>query len=222
MFTYLENILMALVHSLPLEVFVFVASFVEEVVAPIPSPAVMLTAGLSAQIQGRVLLALIPLAVIGALGKTLGALAVYIISDKAEDVVMNKFAKFFNVTHADVEKFGNKLGNGRRDYVLMTLLRALPFIPSVVLSVGSGLLKVPLPLFIISTFLGTIVRDGFYLYAGYVGTTVLLSFINQTGHIETIIEVGVGLVFVYVCTRIIKRRRDTRRDEGELGTDQNL
>lgn len=216
MFTYLENLLLALTHSLPLEIFVLVASFVEEVVAPIPSPAVMLTAGLSAQVQGKVLLALIPLALIGALGKTVGALVVYVISDKAEDLVMNKFAKFFNVTKDDVEKFGNKLGKGVRDYFLMTLLRALPFMPSVVLSVGSGLLKVPLPLFIISTFFGTIVRDGFYLYAGYVGTAVLLSFISQTGHIETYVEVGSGLIFLYVGTRIIRKRRNDIREAKDL------
>ncbi len=212
MFTYLENLLMALVHSLPLEAFVFVASFVEEVVAPIPSPAVMLVAGATAQAQGKILLALVSLAVIGALGKTVGALVVYFISDKAEDLVMHRFSKFFNVTKDDVEKFGSRLGNGIRDYFLMTFLRALPFMPSVVLSVGSGLLKVPLPLFIISTFLGTIVRDGFYLYAGYVGTSVLLSFVNQTGHLETFVEVGAGILFVYVCTRIIRKRRNGTQD----------
>ena len=216
MFVHLETLLTALVSSLPLEIFVFVASIVEEVVAPIPSPAVMLVAGATAQAQEKILLALVPLALIGALGKTLGALVVYIISDKAEDLVMHKFAKFFNVTKNDVEKFGSKLGHGIRDYFFMTFLRALPVMPSVVLSVGSGLLKVPLPLFIISTFLGTIVRDGFYLYAGYVGTTVLLSFINQTGNIETFVEVGAGLVFLYVCTRIVKKRRSTIREAKEL------
>ena len=207
MFTYLENQLIPLAHGLPLEVFVFIASFVEEIVAPIPSPTVMLAAGLAAEVQGMAVLALIPLAIIGALGKTCGALVVYVISDRAEDLVMRRFAPFFNVTHEDVETFGKKLGNGARDYFLLTFFRALPFIPSVVLSVGSGLLKVPLPLFIISTFLGTIVRDGFYLYAGYVGTSVLLSLVNQTGHLETYVEVGAGVVFLYICSRIIKKKR---------------
>jgi membrane protein DedA with SNARE-associated domain len=222
MFTQLEILLTSLVNSVPLEIFVFVASFVEEIVAPIPSPAVMLAAGLAAEIQEKVLLALIPLAIIGALGKTCGALVVYIISDKAEDLVMRRFAPFFNVTHEDVETFGKKLGNGARDYFLMTFLRALPFIPSVVLSVGSGLLKVPLPLFIISTFLGTIVRDGFYLYAGYVGTSVLLSLVNQTGHLETYVEVVAGIAFIYVCSRIIRKKRSNIQEAKVLGTDQNL
>lgn len=215
MFTYLENLLLELVHSMPLELFVLVASFVEEVVAPIPSPAVMLVAGVATKSQDNMLFVLIPLAIIGAFGKTLGALVVYSIADKAEDLVMNRFAKFFNVTHADVEKLGSKLGKGMRDYFLMTFLRAIPFVPSVVLTVGSGLLKVPLPLFAVSTFLGTIVRDGFYLYAGYVGTTMFLAFISKTDRIETYIQIAVAVVFIYVCTRIIKRR-NTVPDETKI------
>ena len=184
MFSHLESIIMSFAHTLPLEVFVLVASFVEEVIAPIPSPAVMVLAGSLAKIQEYGVYALILLSIIGAIGKTMGALVVYIITDKAEDMVMNKFGAFFNVTRDDVVRLGNKLGNGPRDYIFMTLVRAFPFVPSVVVSVGSGLLKVRLPLFIISTFIGTIVRDGFYLYAGYVGVQLFALLITHSAKIE--------------------------------------
>ncbi len=209
MFAQLEEILLSFANTLSLEVFVFVASFVEEVVAPIPSPTVMILAGSFAKVQEYSLYALVPLALIGAIGKTIGALVVYTITDKAEDFVMNRFGKFFGVTHEDVENFGKKLGNGMRDYVLLILLRALPFIPSVVVSVGSGLLKVPLPLFIISTFLGTIVRDSIYLYAGYAGVTALFAIINKSSNLETYIEVGVILaVLTFIGYRIYLRRKN--------------
>ncbi len=207
MFAHLEEMLISFADSLSLELFVFLASFVEEVVAPIPSPTVMVLAGSFAKVQEYTILALIPLAIIGAVGKTIGALVVYTITDKAEDVVMRKFGKFFNVTHEDVENFGKKLGNGIRDYVFLTVCRALPFVPSVVVSVGSGLLKVPIPLFIISTFLGTIIRDAFYLYAGYVGATALFAIINQSSSLETVVEVLAVLgVLSFIGYRIYLRR----------------
>jgi membrane protein DedA with SNARE-associated domain len=212
MFTYLETMLISLVHTLPLEAFVFIASFVEEVIAPIPSPTVMLVAGSVAQIQERALYALIPLILIGAVGKTIGALVVYAISDKAENLVMNKFGRFFGVTHDDVAVLQNKLGRGARDYVLLTVLRALPIMPSVLLSVGSGLLKIPLPLFIASTFLGTLVRDGVYLYAGYIGTEALGTFVSTSTHIESLVEIVVGvLVVLGVIYFIYKKKTTTAR-----------
>lgn len=194
MIAYLEEMLRAYVHILPLEVFVLVASIVEEIIAPIPSPSVMMLAGSFAFIQDYVLWGLLPLAVIGAVGKTIGGLVVYGISDRAEDVIMNTFGKFFGVTHEDIERLGRKLQGGARDYVLLTFLRALPIVPSVILSVGGGVLKVRLPLFIFSTFVGTIFRDGLYLYAGYTGITFFVNLIADAGHIEGYVQIGVVLL----------------------------
>ena len=210
MFTYIETVLMSFVNILSLEVFVFVASIIEEVIAPIPSPTVMVVAGSVAQLQERALFFLIPLAIIGALGKVIGALFVYVISDKAEDFVLRRFGNFFNVSHEDVEAFGKRLGNGKRDYVLLTVLRALPFIPSVLLSVGSGVLKIPLPLFIFSTFFGTIIRDGFYLYAVFVGTEMLSAFVTQTSHMETYVEVFAAVVVISILVRMYFLKKKNR------------
>lgn len=210
MFSNLETILLSFVNTLSLEVFVFVASCVEEIVAPIPSPTVMVLAGSFAKAQEYTLLALIPLALFGALGKTVGALVVYTVTDKSEDFVMRKFGAFFNVSHADVENLGKKLGHGVYDYVLLTVLRALPFMPSVVVSVGSGLLKVPLPLFIVSTFFGTIIRDGFYLYAGYIGAQALASIISRSSNFEIYIELAVvASMLAFVGYRMYLRKKAT-------------
>lgn len=204
MFTALETSLISLIDRIPLEFFVFVASFVEEVIAPIPSPTVMMLSGSFAQLQGYFLPGLITLALIGAVGKTIGAIIVYFIADKAEDIVIGKFGAFFGVSREDVESLGKKFGNGSRDYLILTVLRALPIMPSSVVSVGSGILKIPLRLYIISTFLGTILRDGVYLYVGYVGTDMLKSLVDRSSHIESYVEliVGIGvlaaLVFLYV------------------------
>ncbi len=199
MFTYLEQLLLAYAHTLSLPVFVCIASFVEEVVAPIPSPTIMMLTGSLAKVQEYSLLGLIPLILLGTLGKTLGAFLVYMISDKAENLVMHSWGAFFGVSRTQVEDLGKKLGNGYRDYILLTILRALPFIPSVVISVGSGLLKIPLRLFIVTTVLGTIIRDGIYLYVGYQGTEFLVGMLRKADGIESYVEI---LVLTLVCALI--------------------
>lgn len=209
MFSVLEEMLLAYAQSLPLGVFAFVASAIEEIIAPIPSPTVMVVTGSFAHFQGYSAFGLIPLALIAALGKTFGAIVVYEIARRAEYFIMRMMGAFFNVTEADVTKLGSKLGKGKKDYVFLTFLRALPIMPSVVVSVGSGVLKVAFPLFIVSTFLGTIIRDSFYLYAGYFSIAAFQKMIVSFGRIETFIEMGtLFLVVSFVAVRV--RRKITK------------
>ncbi len=217
MFFFLEAQLLALIQTVPLEVFVCVASFIEEVIAPIPSPTVMVASGSFAALQGYTLPSLILLACIGAIGKTLGALVVYFITFKLEGVIIEKFGRFFGITMSDIDRFGTKLTGGVRDYAILTFFRALPIMPSSLVSVGCGLLKVPLPLFIVSTFLGTIVRDSVYLYAGFVGTAALTNFIAHSTALESWVQLGIvmltGALFVYIIYKRKKRLGDTKTFE---------
>jgi uncharacterized membrane protein YdjX (TVP38/TMEM64 family) len=132
---------------------------------------------------------------------------VYTIADKAEDITTGKLGRYFGITQGQIEALGARVGTGFRGLVTLTVLRALPFIPSVLVSVGGGVLKVPLGSFMISTFLGTIIRDAFYLYAGYAGVHLLGAFISHSGSLETLIEIGVVvLVLAFLGYRLYKRR----------------
>jgi membrane protein DedA with SNARE-associated domain len=113
MFTRFEEILIASADQVPLEIFAFASSFIEEVLAPIPSPAVMMLTGSIASLQGRPFYNLFILCLLGAVGKLLGAIIVYFIADKVEDIFSWKLAKFFGVTHEDIESFGKRLGDAR-------------------------------------------------------------------------------------------------------------
>ena len=207
MFDHIEMTLLSFADRMPLELFVPLASIVEEVLAPIPSPTVMVFAGGVASLQGKGVLTLVLLTLLGALGKLIGALIVYVIADKAEDVVIGKFGRYFNVTPGDIEAFREKLGTGKKAYVTLTLLRALPFVPSSIVSVGSGVIRVPMRIYIVSTFLGTILRDGFYLIAGYVGARSLASVIAYSGELEHVIEIVIVIVILaFIAWRIAHRR----------------
>jgi membrane protein DedA with SNARE-associated domain len=208
MFTHAEVLLVSYIHALPLELFVFVASFIEEVVAPIPSPTVMVLSGSVAAIQDYTIFGLIVIAIIGAIGKTVGAIIVYFIADKAEDVVIGRFGAYFGVAREDIENLGKKLQGGLRDYTVLTVLRALPIMPSSIVSVGCGVLKIPLRLYIVATFIGTILRDGVYLLVGYLGIDMLTSLVKQSSHIESYVEIAIlVIVFLFAGYYILKKRR---------------
>jgi membrane protein DedA with SNARE-associated domain len=195
MFSHIEASLIAHIETVPLETFVFIASFVEEVLAPVPSSAVLLLTGSFAAVQERTLIELLPLALLAALGKTIGAILVYYFSDKIGEAVVTRFGKYFGVTHEAITSFGKNITGSARDYLFLFAFRALPIIPSAVVSIGCGVLKIPFRLFLITTLLGTIVRDSVFLYIGYRGTQVLSAFATHSSNIESIVQ-GVFLLFL--------------------------
>lgn len=197
-----EQGVMSLAHTLPLELFVFIASFIEEVVAPVPSAAVLLITGTLAAVQGRTVIELIPLIVIAATGKTLGAIIVYHFSHHLSRIVFGRFGSWFRVSDDEIRALGSRVTGSVRDYFIFTAFRALPILPSSVVSVGCGMIKIPIRLFLVTTLLGTIVRDSIFIYAGYQGTEFLTAILNQSVSIESFVQMGlvclVALIFVYI------------------------
>jgi len=196
MFAGLEQTIISLANHMPLAVFAPVASFIEEAIPPIPSPAIMIITGFLASVQGFTVYGLITLCLIGSIGKTGGAWFIYFVMDKVEDVLASRFGKFFGVTHQEIEAFGARLGKGPRDYIILTVLRAVPVFPSTLISVGGGLLKIPLRLFLISTFLGSLIRNSLYIYLGYMGMTVAGAFVKNTTNAESLIQIGIVAIIV--------------------------
>jgi membrane protein DedA with SNARE-associated domain len=182
--------------KMPLELFVLLGSFIEEVIAPIPSPFIMTLSGSIAKAQDQAIFYLILLSFFGAIGKTLGAWVLYIIADKAEDVIVGKYGKFFGVTHKEIESIGRRFNKGLRDDVFLFLARAIPIIPSAPVSVVCGLIKLNIRTYLLSTFLGTSVRNMLYLYVGYVGLSSYESVLGGLDSVESIVQIviGVGIV----------------------------
>jgi membrane protein DedA with SNARE-associated domain len=164
---WLEN----LSRSINLELFVVIGSFLEEIIAPIPSPFVMTTAAALAQAQDYVLLQLAVLVVVASLAKTVSSYLIYFAADKLEDVVVNRFGKYVGLSHKLIEQIGSFLTGTWIDDLLMILARALPFVPTILVSAGAGVIKYNKKSFIITTFLGIIIRNAFYLWVGYIGAT---------------------------------------------------
>ena len=193
----------ALASRVPVTWFVFTGAFVEEIVAPIPSPLVMLLAGSISASQDNSLGFLFLLAIIGAFSKTIGSLIIYVIADKAEDVVIDKFGKFLGVSHSDTEGLGKFFSKGRRDDLAVFILRAVPIMPTAPVSVIAGLIKLDLKTYLLSTFMGLVVRNSIYLYLGYISLGSLESLsegfdsLENLGYLILSVIGGIALLWMY-------------------------
>lgn len=194
-------------HQVPLELFTLVGSFIEEVIAPIPSPLVMTFAGSVAKAQDKAVWYLLVISLFGAIGKTAGAYLLYLISDKTEDIVLSKFGKFVGITHKEVEKIGSYFTGGWRNHAILFVLRSMPVFPSAPISLICGFIKVPLKLFLVWTFIGTIIRDFVYLYLGYISVGSYESISHGFDRAETIGQVLIGMLLVVVVVWLYMKRK---------------
>lgn len=191
----------------PLPWFVTLGAAIEEVIAPIPSPLVMTLGGSLSASAGQTISYLVYLALIGSVAKTAASYLVYFVSDKAEDLVLNRFGRFIGVNHRDVERLGAQLSGGWQDDLVMLLLRATPIIPTAPISVVSGLLKINLKTFLWTTLVGYSIRNFFYLYLGF--TTIGALDVVNSG-LNSLENLGYLIVFfllVFLTYYFYRQRR---------------
>ncbi len=182
-------------NTLPLEAFTFLGGFIEEVIAPIPSPLIMSTAGTVAEYRGYGPLLIFVLCVLGSIGKTLASWILYIFGEKAEHLVVGRYGKWFGVTEENMHQLSQAINKGWKDFVILTILRAVPIFPSSVISVLGGVLEIEIKTFLVSTFLGNIVRGGFFFMIGYAGKSAYDSVLQGLDSYE---KVGKLLLVVTV------------------------
>ncbi len=205
----LTQIILAAATKVPLAAFVFGGSFIEEIISPIPTYAVMATAGSVAHLQHVFFPWLFALAILGATGKTLACLIYYVLADVFEDVIVPRYGKYVGITHTQIESLGLRMSKCERDVGLLILLRALPIIPSAPISIVAGLIHVEMKVFIFTTFVGTLLKDSVYLTLGYIGLQVFKDLLGETALLGRLFETGltlmVGLLIGWVLWN--KRKR---------------
>lgn len=152
---------------------VFFASIIEEVIAPIPSAFVLTASGFFLIPHGPLFESLwaivITIAIPGALGVTIGSLFVYGIAYTYGKPALLRWGKYLGITWEEVEKFEKRFEKGYIDEIALFTARALPLIPSVVISSFCGLVRMPLKEYVLYSFLGTIIRG---LFLGFIGWQV--------------------------------------------------
>lgn len=195
-------------QRLPLELFVLVGCFVEEIISPIPSFAVLIPAGAAAHVQGFGWWYLVPLAFVGAGGRILASTILYFVADKGEDWLFGKGRRIFGVTHKQLERLGHRLSGSNRDLLVLFLLNAVPVLPTSLLSLACGFVKVDFRLFVVATYFGSAVSAVCYMSIGYAGVQAAgsLRHLELAGQIIAAVIVA-GLIGWYIYYRKKRKSR---------------
>jgi len=206
-FSNLEHFVRYAALHLPLEGFVFIGSFLEEVISPIPSALIMGVAGSVALMRDEALWYLLLLAMVGNIGKTLGAWIYYFLGDKLEDLFIPKATKWFGIKHEDLENIGKRfVGHHWKDGGVLFLLRIFPPFPTTPVSIAAGIIKMDLRVFLLATYAGNFFKDLLYLYIGYAGIAKLHTLWRRIDDVKVIVDVAViiavlALLFILYTER---------------------
>lgn len=138
---------------------VFLASAIEEIVAPIPSALVLLVSGFvflhSVPFSLSYIGILLFVVVIPAtLGMTAGSLLMYSIGYVSGKPAIVKFGKYFGISWSDVEKAEARFAHSNTDEIALILLRAIPVVPNTAVSALCGLIRFPLTKYLTISIIG--------------------------------------------------------------------
>lgn len=204
-FKALEHLIREYALEVPLEWFVLLGSFAEEVISPIPSALIMGTAGSLALMQGAGPELLVFLVLFGNIGKSAGSWIYYFLGDRLEDILVGRVGRFFGVKHEDIEAVGKRFtGHHWKDGGMLFIIRALPFMPTTPVSIGAGIIKMDIRVFLGATYFGNVTKDLAYIFAGYFGAaklhTLWREIIPIKVGVDILVTIGIVafLVFLYI------------------------
>jgi membrane protein DedA with SNARE-associated domain len=154
---------------------VFLASIIEEIIAPIPSTIVVFTSGvlLTQGLHGwdAIFTILFKIMIPAAAGITIGSLVPYFIARIGEKVAIDKLGKYVGLNWSMVEKMQARAEKGHSIELVIFITRAIPGIPSLAVSVFCGLARVPFWKYVIWSFIGCLPRNFILGLVGWLGGT---------------------------------------------------
>lgn len=203
------NFLSNFANSVSLPLFMVIGALVEEIIAIIPSPFVPLTAGTLALNQNKTIYYILFLALAGALAKIVSTSFVFWLADKLEDLFTHgKIGKILGLEANEIERYGKIFSKSKNTTLILFLLRALPFVPTLPVTVVSGLIKIKYKVFVIGTFLGILVRNSFYLLAAFYGLQQFQGLIEGMDMLNLVLEVVIILGFLGFAFFLLRNNWD--------------
>ena len=195
MFDWLIDWLEALAQNVDPALFVFIGSFVEEIVAPIPSPLIMATTAALAHSLQLPWLEILWILIVAAGSKTLSSLLVYWLAYESEHLLVGRFGKYVGLSTEMIEGVGRWVGKGYWDELVLLLLRSLPIVPSIVVSAACGVFKIDLRTYLWTTFVGTFIRNGIFfsiLYFGWSQAEVVWNLLDDRGELIALAAIALA------------------------------
>lgn len=195
---------------------VVAATFIEELVAPIPSALVPVAAGFflippEAALAEAVMRALLLVALPIAMGVTLGSMIVYSIAYTGGKPIIDRFGNWLGLSWNSIERLQKYFSGGRKDEVMLLLLRIIPIIPGVAISGLSGIIRYHFTTFVLTTFIGVYIRSVLLGLLGWQAGELYQEYFEVIDRIEgQLLLVLLVLTAIGIAWYFIRRRNRAR------------
>ncbi len=185
---------------------VFIASITEEVVAPIPSAIIVVSAGfalLGGEAFGWPLIghAIFKIALPAAAGITIGCIIFYGIVAYVGKRIITHWGRYVGVSWEDMEKIKLFIERGYRDDIVIFICRSVPFLPSTAVNIFCGLIRYDIKKFVVITFFGAWVRASIFAFIGWYAGEVYVRVIPYFDAIELGLLIVLGAIAIVVLVR---------------------
>jgi len=188
-------------HVIPLGTLgVFLASFIEEVIAPIPSAVVVITAGflfLSGPFSILLLkTSLLSIALPAAIGVTIGSLPFYYVSYYFGETAIRRWGKWFGFSWSSIEKIEKSFRYSYADEAILFGLRIFPIVPNVALNIFFGIVRMNIWRYLLFSFLGTYIRALILALIGWQVGALYYSYATLISSMENTLAIVILAAFI--------------------------
>ena len=171
---------------------------IETILAPIPSPLILMFAGYILISSKSVVPAFghaLYISVVAGIAQTIGSYLLYYIGYFGGKPFIEKFDEILT--------FKKKFDKNKREDITLGILRALPIMPLSVVSGVAGIIKMDFKRFTIATFIGVIPRNVFLALLGWQLKGAYERFAGYIDNIETVMTLLI--IFIIVAYILAKR-----------------
>ncbi len=189
---------------------VFLASLIEEMVAPIPSSVVIMTS--SFLIMNDPLITIESLsklffivALPAAMGVSLGSLIIYGITYMAGRPFVCRWGKYLGLSWQDIQDLDKRFDESYTDEILLFALRVFPLTPSIVVNVFCGFIRYDLRKYMTITFFGTLIRVFILGFIGWQFGTIYQVSSQQLSILETTTIILIAAILIG-CVIYLRKR----------------
>jgi len=192
---------------------VFWGGLIEQVISPIPSVLIPMSAGFILIPKQLASLAAFQqiyhqISFPYAVGATIGSSVLYFASYYGGRALIEKFGKFFGLSLKNIDRFKNKFTRGFKDELIIFLLIILPATPISLVAASCGIIGIKAAEFYPLIFLGTFVRSLLLGWLGWQAGEAYQLISSGLNKIETLLSIaGVGVAFAILAFLYYKRQK---------------
>lgn len=193
---------------------VMAGMIIEEILVPIPSPAIPMAAGFllveATTISAALFQVLFYIAIPASVASVISSYFVYSIAYYGGEPIVRKYGKYMDISWEEVEKFEEHFVDNDNKKYYVALFRAIPIVPLSLISGSAGLFQMNWKNYGVWSFIGMLPRNFGLAYLGWAVKDDFLAIASRIDSVSTavaiiVVATLVGLILYRKTNELYKR-----------------